>query len=64
MNEEDKLRLEIIKLKLEVKRLEKMIDGTREYIKYKLQSFIYSEEYRTLMKLTNRKKEIMRRNKI
>jgi hypothetical protein len=58
MNEEDKLRLEIIKLKLEVKRLEKMIDGTREYIKYKLQSFIYSEEYRTLMKLTNRKKKL------
>ena len=55
MNEEDKLKLEILKLKLEVKRLEKMIDGTREYIRCQLKSFIYREEYLALMRLTDRR---------
>jgi hypothetical protein len=57
MKEEDKLRLEILRLKLEIKRLEKMIDGTREYVKYQLQSFIYREEYLALMRLTDRRKK-------
>lgn len=59
---------ELIKLKFEIKRLEKIIDGTREYIKYQLKSFLYREEYQALMRLTDRRryydnnKETLQRN--